>query len=336
WEAWWISLPLLMAEIYGYVGGLLFIVGLWRPLVRQVRSLSQLMPAMPRPHWPTVDVFITCYNEPADLVEKTVRAALAMDYPADKLRVYILDDGNAPAMRTMAEQLCLEDLQSPELQRLSQDLQVERQRLVQKQDELKAARLDLQKLDTGTAAPLEPYRQLIQRVTMLLNPAQQNVEQQISAAIAQLKQSIHHQELALTDLARCRYIARPKPAGRPHHAKAGNINYAMFSGKTTGEFILTLDADHIPKPQFLQRVLPYFFDYNLRKGWYEANTIAFVQTPQHFYNLPDDDPFGHRAQLFYGPIQQGKDGLNSAFYTGTNAVLRREALVTTGLQNFAQ
>ena len=82
--------------------------------------------------------------------------------------------------------------------------------------------------------------------------------------------------------------------------------------------------------------MPYFFNYNLRKGRYEDNAIAFVQTPQHFGNLPSDDPFGHRAGLFYGPIQQGKDGLNSAFYTGTNAILRRDALVTTGLQSFSE
>ena len=68
------------------IGGVLFIVGLWRPLVRQVRSLCHLMPNLPRTEWPTVDIFITCYNEPAGMVEDTARAALAMDYPAEKLR----------------------------------------------------------------------------------------------------------------------------------------------------------------------------------------------------------------------------------------------------------
>jgi cellulose synthase (UDP-forming) len=333
WHVWWISVPLLLAEVYSYVGGALFIIGLWRPLVRQVRSLHHLMPNMPPDNWPTVDVFITCCNEPADIVEKTARAALAINYPANKLRVYILDDGNTPTTRAMAEQLCLEDLQSAELRGLSDKYWNERERLMQQQSELIALLPEVQQLalenkgrDSG----------LIQRVVALLNSTQQPLVDRVSSTIQQLEKSIHEQALTLSELPRCRYIARDKPVTRSHHAKAGNINYAIFSGQTAGEFILTLDADHVPNPQFLQRVLPYFFDYNLRKGRYEDNAIAFVQTPQCFSNLPNNDPFGHQAQLFYGPIQQGKDGLNAAFYTGTNAVLRRDALVTTGLQSFSE
>ncbi|MGF1460912.1 MAG: glycosyltransferase family 2 protein [Leptolyngbyaceae cyanobacterium] len=136
-------------------------------------------------------------------------------------------------------------------------------------------------------------------------------------------------------MARCRYIAREKPKDKPHHAKAGNINHAIFCGETQGDLILTLDADHIPKQNFLLRVLPHFLKFNLGQGTYDTNDLAFVQTPQAFYNLPQNDPFGHEAHLFYGLIQQGKDGMNAAFYTGTNAILRREALISMGLQHFA-
>ena len=66
----WLSLALLMAEIYCYVGGVFFMAGLWRPIERQVRSLDRLMPELPLEQWPTVDAFITCYNEPTALVEK--------------------------------------------------------------------------------------------------------------------------------------------------------------------------------------------------------------------------------------------------------------------------
>ena len=334
WDAWWISLPLLGAEIYSYIGGMIFIIGLWRPLVRQVKSLGQNVPNMPRNQWPTVDVFITCYSEPAEMVEKTAQAALSLDYPPEKLRVYILDDGNDPKMRQMAEQLCLEDLQAPEMQSHAQMLKAEHKDLIAQQAKLEDALALLQSKEEEEEDCSSQVE--IQQIATLLNPQQYTLTEQVVEAIKAIKISIHQQGMALSDLARCRYIARPKPEGRAHHAKAGNINYAIFSGKTKGEFILTLDADHIPKTQFLQRVLPYFFKYNLHEGRYESNTIAFVQTPQSFYNLPADDPFCHRAKLFYGPIQQGKDGLNSAFYTGTNALLRREALVTTGLQNFSQ
>lgn len=42
---------------------------------------------------PTVDVLVPSYNEDADMLAVTIRAALSMDYPPDKLRVHLLDDG---------------------------------------------------------------------------------------------------------------------------------------------------------------------------------------------------------------------------------------------------
>ncbi len=43
--------------------------------------------------WPHIDVLITTYNEPLDVVRYTALGALNMDWPADKMHVYILDDG---------------------------------------------------------------------------------------------------------------------------------------------------------------------------------------------------------------------------------------------------
>jgi len=43
--------------------------------------------------WPDIDVLIPTYNEPLDVVRYTALGALNIDWPADKLHVYILDDG---------------------------------------------------------------------------------------------------------------------------------------------------------------------------------------------------------------------------------------------------
>ena len=43
--------------------------------------------------WPHVDILIPTYNEPLSLVRYTALAALNIDYPQEKLHVYILDDG---------------------------------------------------------------------------------------------------------------------------------------------------------------------------------------------------------------------------------------------------
>ncbi|QWC86730.1 glycosyltransferase [Nocardioidaceae bacterium] len=111
---------------------------------------------------------------------------------------------------------------------------------------------------------------------------------------------------------------------RPRHAKAGNLNNALMA--TDAEFFMVLDADQVPDPAILERTLGYFRD----------PAVALVQTPQWFHNVPDSDPLGSQAPLFYGPIQQGKDGWNAAFFCGSNAVIRREALMQLGLVGYVR
>lgn len=55
--------------------------------------------------WPTVDVFIPTYNEPLDIVKLTAFAAQAIDWPKDKLRVYVLDDGRRDEFREFCESI---------------------------------------------------------------------------------------------------------------------------------------------------------------------------------------------------------------------------------------
>ena len=54
--------------------------------------------------WPHVDVLIPTYNEPLSLVRYTALAAINIDYPTDKLHVYILDDGTREEFRSFAEE----------------------------------------------------------------------------------------------------------------------------------------------------------------------------------------------------------------------------------------
>ena len=42
---------------------------------------------------PTVDVYIPTYNEDPELLAMTVIAAVDLDYPKEKLTVWLLDDG---------------------------------------------------------------------------------------------------------------------------------------------------------------------------------------------------------------------------------------------------
>lgn len=74
---------------------------------RQPVDLSTI----PQDQWFKVDIYIPTYNEDVEIVRKTALGALAIDYPADKKRVYILDDGRAEKYRDRREalrQMCAE------------------------------------------------------------------------------------------------------------------------------------------------------------------------------------------------------------------------------------
>ena len=104
-------------------------------------------------------------------------------------------------------------------------------------------------------------------------------------------------------------------------AKAGKINAALK--RTTEEFILVLDPDHIPFAEFLDRVLGYFDD----------SGVGFVQVAQNYYNAPRS--FVARAAAeqtfaFYGPVLQGMHGTGTAVAIGANCTFRRAALESIG------
>ncbi|MBA3891050.1 MAG: glycosyltransferase, partial [Gemmatimonadaceae bacterium] len=110
------------------------------------------------------------------------------------------------------------------------------------------------------------------------------------------------------------------------HAKAGNLNNALR--RSSGEFVLQLDADHMPLPQIVDRLIGHFADAQ----------VAFVQSPQDFYNTDaftyDIDVPGRRLwedqQLFFRVLQPGKDRLGAAFFVGSCAMVRRKALTEIG------
>jgi cellulose synthase (UDP-forming) len=64
--------------------------------------------------WPTVDVYIPTYNEPLQVVRQSVLAATLLDWPADKLRVYVLDDGRRDEFRQFCEQAGVDYLTRPD------------------------------------------------------------------------------------------------------------------------------------------------------------------------------------------------------------------------------
>ena len=124
----------------------------------------------------------------------------------------------------------------------------------------------------------------------------------------------------------CGYITRNDNA----HAKAGNINHAVVQLYNSGqppEFISILDADFVPKPDFLTRCLALMRD----------PRVGVVQTPQHFVN-PDpiqgnlalNGIWPDEQRYFFDVLMPSKDAWGAAFCCGTSSVIRFNSLMQIG------
>jgi cellulose synthase (UDP-forming) len=149
------------------------------------------------------------------------------------------------------------------------------------------------------------------------------------------------------------YISRSDNIG----FKAGNLRNAME--RTSGDFIVICDADTRPFPTILEHTMGYFRDPD----------VAWVQTPQWFYDLPEGtplpdtlkrrfgrpgsmlgrllervvgpvrvgaDPFDNDPQMFYDIIQRRRNWANAAFCCGAGSIHRREAVMQAALRAYGE
>ncbi len=124
----------------------------------------------------------------------------------------------------------------------------------------------------------------------------------------------------------CGYIARLDNA----HAKAGNINNALKWVAALPEppqFISILDADFVPRRNFLSRAMSLFY----------AADVGIVQTPQHFINpdpiqanLSTAEVWPDEQRYFFDVVMASKDAWGTAFCCGTSSIIRYEPLMAIG------
>ncbi|MGO4906915.1 glycosyltransferase [Pseudorhodobacter sp. W20_MBD10_FR17] len=156
---------------------------------------------------------------------------------------------------------------------------------------------------------------------------------------------------AVTEQEGANYISRTTNEG----FKAGNLRNAME--QTDGDFLVICDADTRPFPTLLEHTLGYFRD----------PKMAWVQTPQWFYDLPEGerltsklarrfgakggewgrriedafgpvtigaDPFVNDPKMFYDIIQRRRNPANASFCCGAGSIHRREAVMEAALRSF--
>ncbi len=113
------------------------------------------------------------------------------------------------------------------------------------------------------------------------------------------------------------YYSRPREGLPRQDAKSGNLNFGL--SRSQGELVLVLDADQVPQPDILSRMV----------GFFRLPKVAYVQSRQDFF-LPDGDPFYNRDDVFYEAIQLSNDQANAVISCGSGVLYRRRALEEMG------
>ncbi|AEB08081.1 glycosyltransferase family 2 protein [Desulfobacca acetoxidans] len=113
------------------------------------------------------------------------------------------------------------------------------------------------------------------------------------------------------------YLSRPRQGIPQLDAKSGNLNFGL--SQSHGDIILVQDADQIPHPDIISRLI----------GFFRLPRVAYVQSRQAFL-LPDGDPFYNRDDVFYETIQLSNDQVNAVISCGSGVLYRRQALKEIG------
>jgi len=113
------------------------------------------------------------------------------------------------------------------------------------------------------------------------------------------------------------YLSRPQAGWPRADSKSGNLNFGMSASR--GELILVLDADQVPAPEILHRLV----------GFFTQPQVGYVQSKQAFF-LPKGDPFYNRDKVFYETIQLSNDQANAVISCGSGVIYRRQALSEIG------
>jgi len=130
-------------------------------------------------------------------------------------------------------------------------------------------------------------------------------------------------ELGVRHFSRKGVPAWNQPSGA-HRAKTkhGNYNSWLAAHGDDYEFFLSVDTDHVPQPNFAERMLGYFRDPD----------VAFVVGPQVYGNYDSLVTKAAESQqfLFHSFVQRAGNRYSSAMFVGTNNAVRIKALKAIG------
>ncbi|XP_026451626.1 cellulose synthase-like protein G2 [Papaver somniferum] len=287
---------------------------------------------------PGIDVFICTADptkEPTIQVMNTVLSAMSLDYPPEKLSVYLSDDsGSSLSLFSVKEAAIFAkswipfwnkyDIKTrcPEAYFKSSKSyddteHVDYDQFKLDRDEIKAASLLFSSSFSGLCHGLmSKYQNFVDRV--------QNESQNIATSQDRAPQV----EMICENegIPRLVYVSRERRPTYPHRFKAGALNSLLrVSGIiSNAPHILVLDCDmYCNDPTSAKQAMCFYVD---DPEISSSSSLAFVQFPQIFYNLSQNDIYDGQARSAFKTKWQGMDGLRGPVLSGTGFYLKRKAL----------
>lgn len=104
--------------------------------------------------------------------------------------------------------------------------------------------------------------------------------------------------------------------------KHGNHNAWLAAHGDQYDYVLSVDSDHVPLPNYAERMLGYFRD----------RDVAYVVGPQVYANLDSVITRGAESQsyVFQATIQRAANSYDAAMFVGTNHAYRVSTLQSIG------
>uniref|UniRef100_A0A6N2JX91 Cellulose synthase (UDP-forming) n=1 Tax=Salix viminalis TaxID=40686 RepID=A0A6N2JX91_SALVM len=288
-----------------------------------------------RSDFPALDVFVCTadpYKEPPIGVVNTALAVMAYDYPAEKISVYISDDGGsaltlfafmeAAKFATHWLPFCKKNNileRSPESYFGSNHpctSESEKIKMMYESMKVKVEHV----LERGTVG--DQYITSDQEREAFNKWSSNFTRQDHPAVIQVLLDASKDKDVDGYLMPNLIYISREKNKSSPHHFKAGALNALIrVSGSmTNAPIVLALDCDFRSNdPRTPLRVLCYLCDPATPPN------LAFVQFPQLFQGINTSDIYNAEYKRLFQINMLGFDGLSGPNYVGTGCFFRRRS-----------
>ncbi|KAK1592882.1 hypothetical protein Q3G72_031904 [Acer saccharum] len=296
----------------------------WLPVSRSV--FPEKFPSDVR--LPGIDVFVCTADskkEPTVEVMNTVISALALDYPPEKLSVYLSDDGGSfitlyaikeahefakswipfcrkYGIKTRCPEAYFSLLAEDERLLWSDQFKVEEENIKSKYEIFKKNVENVGEKDENNCAQMD--RPPCVEILHDNRKDEENNEDKNKMPMLV-------------------YVSRERRPSYPHRYKAGALNALLrVSGIiSNAPYVLVLDCDmYCNDPTSARQAMCFHLDPHM------SRSLAFVQYPQIFYNVSKNDIYDGQARSAYTTKWQGMDGLRGPLLSGTGFYLKRKAL----------